>query len=164
MTDSQVSAAPLAEPLAPDPKGPKIERIKVRADFLKAAKAPSLSRGAVFMQLRPRGDDDALIRVGFTASKKVGGSVERNRAKRRLREAARLLLPLHGRPGCDYVFIARGGTRSRPWGRLLDDVKAALISLAAEIDRGGRRPSPSAPSAPASPSSHAPASEPSDPG
>jgi ribonuclease P protein component len=154
MTDSQVPAA------APVAKGPKIERLKVRADFLKAAKAPSLSRGAVFMQLRPRGDDDALIRVGFTASKKVGGSVERNRAKRRLREAARLLLPLHGRPGCDYVFIARGGTRSRPWGRLLDDVKAALISLAAEIDRGGKRP----PTAPASPSSHAPASEPSDPG
>lgn len=149
MTDSQVSAA-----------GPKIERLKVRADFLKAAKAPSLSRGAVFMQLRPRGDESALIRVGFTASKKVGGSVERNRAKRRLREAARLLLPLHGRPGCDYVFIARGGTRSRPWGRLLDDVKSALVSLAAEIDRGGK-PSPSAP---VSPHSHAPASDPSDPG
>ena len=153
MTDSQAAVTV--------PEGPKIERLKVRADFLKAAKAPSLSRGAVFMQLRPRGDDDALIRVGFTASKKVGGSVERNRAKRRLREAARLLLPLHGRPGCDYVFIARGGTRSRPWGRLLDDVKAALISLAAEIDRGGKKP---VPPAPVSPNSHAPASDPSDPG
>lgn len=149
---------------APVQAAPKIERIKVRADFLKAAKAPSLSRGAVFMQLRARGDDDALIRVGFTASKKVGGSVERNRAKRRLREAARLLLPLHGRPGCDYVFIARGGTRSRPWGRLLDDVKSALVSLAAEIDRGGKRTAPPAPAAPASPHSHAPASDPSDPG
>ncbi|PLR28298.1 ribonuclease P protein component [Caulobacter zeae] len=158
MTDSQVSAA------APQ-KGPKIERLKVRADFLKAAKAPSLSRGAVFMQLRPRSDENALIRVGFTASKKVGGSVERNRAKRRLREAARLLLPLHGRPGCDYVFIARGGTRSRPWGRLLDDVKAALISLAAEIDRGSKPAQSGAISpAPASPSSHAQAPEPSDPG
>ncbi|MFT4253473.1 MAG: ribonuclease P protein component [Caulobacter sp.] len=156
MTDSLASAAP---PIAAN-SGPRIERLKVRADFLKAAKAPSLSRGAVFMQMRPRGDGDDGIRVGFTASKKVGGSVERNRAKRRLREAARLLLPLHGRPGCDYVFIARGGTRSRPWGRLLDDVKAALISLAAEIDRGGTR----SPSAPASPPSHAPASKPSDPG
>lgn len=157
MTESQVSA--------PAKAGPVIERLKVRADFLKAAKAPSLSRGAVFMQLRPRGDENALIRVGFTASKKVGGSVERNRAKRRLREAARLLLPLHGRPGCDYVFIARGGTRSRPWGRLLDDVKSALVSLAAEIDRGGKR-SPSGPVSPApvSPHSHAPASDPSDPG
>jgi ribonuclease P protein component len=49
---------------------------------------------------------------------------------RRLREAARLLLPELGRPGFDYVFIARVGTASRPWARLLDDVKTALISLA----------------------------------
>ncbi|OYW28999.1 MAG: ribonuclease P protein component [Caulobacter sp. 12-67-6] len=117
----------------------KIERIKKRPDFLLAAKAPALSRGAVFMQMRARLDDDPLIRVGFTATKKVGGSVERNRAKRRLREAARLLLPLHGRPMYDYVFIARGGTRTREWGRLLDDVKTALISLAAEHDRAEAR-------------------------
>jgi ribonuclease P protein component len=117
----------------------KIERLKKRPDFLKAAKAPALSRGAVFMQMRARLDDDPLIRVGFTATKKVGGSVERNRAKRRLREAARLLLPLHGRPMYDYVFIARGGTRTREWGRLLDDVKTALISLAAEHDRAEAR-------------------------
>ena len=73
----------------------------------------------------------ALIRIGFTATKKIGGSVVRNRAKRRLREAARLLLPEYGRPGVDYVFIARNGTPGRDWGRLLDDVKSALISLAA---------------------------------
>jgi len=128
---------------------PKIERLKKRPDFLKAAKAPNLARGAVFMQMRPRHDDDPLIRVGFTATKKIGGSVERNRAKRRLREAARLLLPLHGRPSCDYVFIARGGTGQRAWGRLLDDVKIALISLAADLDRAGpgQAPAPHAPAA-----------------
>ena len=127
----------------------KIERLKKRPDFLRAAKAPNLSRGAVFMQMRPRHDDDPLIRVGFTATKKIGGSVQRNRAKRRLREAARLLLPLHGRPSCDYVFIARGGTGQRPWGRLLDDVKTALISLAADLDRAGSgdKPAPHAPAA-----------------
>jgi ribonuclease P protein component len=72
---------------------------------------------------------------GFTATRKVGGAVVRNRAKRRLREAARLLLPLHGRPGFDYVFIARSGAPSRPWPRLLDDMKSALISLAANPAR-----------------------------
>jgi ribonuclease P protein component len=61
--------------------------------------------------------------------------VVRNRAKRRLREAARLLLPLHGRPAFDYVFVARRGTPDRPWARLLDDVKSALISLAANPAR-----------------------------
>ena len=70
--------------------------------------------------------------VGFTATRKVGGAVVRNRAKRRLREAARLLLPELASPGFDYVFIARGGVTTRPWPRLLDDVKSALISLAPE--------------------------------
>lgn len=115
----------------------KFERLKKRPDFLLAAKAPALSRGAVFIQMRHRADDDPTVRVGFTATKKIGGAVERNRAKRRLREAARLVLPLHARPSHDYVFIARGGTGTREWARLLDDVKTALISLAADQDRGG---------------------------
>jgi len=117
----------------------KFERLRKRPDFLLAAKAPALSRGAVFIQMRQRSDEDPVVRVGFTATKKIGGAVDRNRAKRRLREAARLVLPLHARPSHDYVFIARGGTGSREWGRLLDDVKTALISLAAEYDRGGTK-------------------------
>lgn len=109
---------------------PKIERLKKRPDFLAAARAPSTAKGAVVVQARKRDDGDDLIRAGFTATRKIGGAVTRNRAKRRLKEAARLLLPLHGAPGIDYVFIARGGTATRSWSRLLDDVKSALITLA----------------------------------
>lgn len=76
------------------------------------------------------------MRVGFTATKKVGGAVIRNRAKRRLREAARTLLPLHGVPGTDYVFVARQQTAARDWSLLLEDVKSALTQLAPAL-RGG---------------------------
>jgi ribonuclease P protein component len=113
----------------------KIERLKKRPDFLACARAPACARGAVLVQARsrqetpPRSD---IVRAGFTATKRIGGSVQRNRAKRRLREAARLLLPDLARPGFDYVFIARGSVTTRPWPRLLDDVKSALIRLAAE--------------------------------
>jgi ribonuclease P protein component len=117
-----------------------IERLKKRADFLACAQAPSCARGAVVVQARPRGDEQPLVRAGFTATKRIGGAVQRNRAKRRMREAARLLLPELARPGFDYVFIARGGVTTRPWARLLDDMKSALIRLAAERDGRTRDP------------------------
>lgn len=112
-----------------DKTPPIIERIRVRADFVAAARAPSAARGAVVVQAMPK-PQSGKTRSGFTATRKVGGAVVRNRAKRRLRAAAQLLLPVHGAPDTDYVFIARGGTTTRPWSRLLDDVKSALISLA----------------------------------
>ena len=111
---------------------PAIQRLTKRSEFLACARAPSSAKGAVVVQALPRGDDTALVRVGFTATKRIGGAVERNRAKRRMREAARALLPDFGAPGVDYVIIARGGVLTRPWPRLLDDVKTALLRLAAD--------------------------------
>ena len=108
----------------------KIERLTSRPQFLAAAKGVSQARGAVVVQRLDRADGDATIGVGFTATRKVGGAVVRNRCKRRLREAARAVVGRYGVPGSDYVFIARQGTADRPWERLLDDVKSALTRLA----------------------------------
>ncbi len=89
------------------------------------------------------GPTPGRMRVGFTATKKLGNAVVRNRCKRRMREAARRLLPLHGVAGHDYVFVARSSLGERPWERLLDDVKSALISLAApDTGSAPRRPPP----------------------
>lgn len=107
-----------------------IHRLTSRPQFLAAAKGVSLARGAVVVQRLDRQDGDPDVRVGFTATRKVGGAVVRNRAKRRLREAARALVGQYGAPGSDYVLIARMGTVGREWDRLLDDVKSALTRLA----------------------------------
>ena len=90
------------------------------------------SRPSLTAQARRRGPDGAA-RVGFTATKKIGNSVKRNRARRRLREAARRLVPLYGLPGVDYVFLARDITADAPWPTLLDDMKDTLIRLAAAL-------------------------------
>jgi len=75
----------------------------------------------------------AAVRVGFTASRKVGNAVLRNRAKRRLRAAAATVLARDGHQGTDYVLIARAGTGERPYGELVHDLEAALR----QIGRGG---------------------------
>ena len=124
---------------APQKPELKIERLKKRPDFLACAQAAHCARGAVVIQARLR-DQEPLVRAGFTATKRIGGAVQRNRAKKRMREAARLLLPGLASPGFDYVFIARGGVTTRPWPRLLDDVKSALIRLAADGDGRARDP------------------------
>jgi ribonuclease P protein component len=73
-----------------------------------------------------------------TASRKVGGAVLRNRAKRRLRAAAAATLPLSGRAGHDYVLIARIATLSRPFAELIGDLSNAVAAAHQALDRQGR--------------------------
>lgn len=113
---------------------PALTRLKRRSEFLAAAKAAHCARGAILIQLRKRGDGTSEIRVGFTATRKIGGAVIRNRAKRKLREVARALLPDVGLAGCDYVFIARSGAPDRPFAQLMDDARKALGHLSRQAD------------------------------
>ncbi len=107
-----------------------VDTLKNRPDFLRAASAARQSAGGFMLQARARGDDDPLVRVGYTASKKIGNAVARNRAKRRLREVVRAVLPGAGMPGWDYVLVARPGvTVSRDFAVMLDDLRGALARI-----------------------------------
>ena len=103
-------------------------RLTRRAEFLFVRDGVYRAIGGIVVQARPN-PDHSDIRVGFTATKKIGNAVVRNRAKRRLREIARRLLPDMGVRGFDYVFIARKGTESREFKQLLDDTRRALLRV-----------------------------------
>ncbi len=81
--------------------------------------------------VRPRGDDDPLVRIGFTVTKKIGNAVVRNRMKRRFRALVRDIFPDHAVPGADHVLIGRSSGIERDYATLAADLKRALTKLAA---------------------------------
>jgi ribonuclease P protein component len=81
--------------------------------------------------VRPRGDDDATMRVGFTVTKKIGNAVVRNRMKRRFRALARDALPEFGIAGADHVLVGRAGGIERDYASLAAELKRALKKVAA---------------------------------
>lgn len=104
-------------------------RLTRRAEFLRAAaKGRKAPRPGLVLQALPRADD-APARLGFTVTKKIGNAVIRNRTRRRLKEAARLVLAEHPVLGFDLVLIGREATRTRDFAALRNDVRQALAKV-----------------------------------
>ena len=115
---------------------PQTTTLPRRADFLRvAATRRRCVTPGLILQVAPLPEAERAttsLRVGYTASKRVGNAVARNRSKRRLREAVRKIMPLHALEGMDYVLIAREDTAARPFDQLLEDLRAALRRLGME--------------------------------
>jgi ribonuclease P protein component len=125
---------------------PTLGRLKTRPEFLRvAATRRKAVRPGLILQARRRKPEEAgadgpehPIRFGLTASRKVGGAVVRNRARRRLRAAAQAVLPECGEAGTDYVLIARATTVERSFPDLTGDLKAALAEVHKPRSTSGR--------------------------
>ncbi|HQT78137.1 MAG: ribonuclease P protein component [Rhodospirillales bacterium 20-64-7] len=101
-------------------------RLKRRKQFLETAKSGRKAAvGGVVLQALQRTDDEP-VRLGFTVTRKVGNAVVRNRSRRRLKEAARLVLAQHPVKGVDLVLIGRDSTRKRDFIALQSDIRRAM--------------------------------------
>ena len=118
----------------------RIARLRRRSEFLRVAAArrrwvtPGLILEAA--ESPPGFAAEGGFRVGFTASRKVGMAVERNRARRRLRAAVAKAMPGRARDGLDYVVVARKQTLNRSFAELVDDLETALDRVATGRRRG----------------------------
>ena len=125
---------------------PPLRRLKTRPEFLRVARSGRkwatpglvLQAGSAAAEPAGHGEDRQAIGIGFTASRKVGNAVARNRARRRLKAAAAEVLPEAGRAGRDYVVIARAGTLRRPYGLLLGDLREAVDKVSRPGKAGAR--------------------------
>ena len=122
------------------PTTPKIERLKRRADFQRAARGRRARMSAFALQANRRAAPDHEpdrhgARVGFTVTKKLGGAVVRNRIRRRLKEALRLTPELETRPDHDYVVMAQKEALARRFDLLQADLVRAFALVHSSASR-----------------------------
>ena len=105
---------------------PLPRRLVRRSEFLAANAGKRVPMPGFVLLVRPRGDDDPAMGIGFTVTKKIGNAVVRNRMKRRFRALAREILPEAGIAGADHVLIGRSGGLERDYALLGTELRKAL--------------------------------------
>ena len=122
-------------------KEQKFDTLKNRSDFLRVAgmRQKWVTPAMIIQVLSNRNNDSEEVRVGYTASKKVGNAVQRNFAKRRMREVAKKVFPNKAKEGHYYVLIARREISEYSFNELIRDLKWALKRLHEGLDakKGG---------------------------
>jgi ribonuclease P protein component len=140
------------EPKSPDQDAPAsvgqpLGRLTRRADFQRVSRGRRRALDAFTLQAAARPSEDvadAVARVGFTVTKKVGNAVVRNRVRRRLKAALGAAAPLEAEADCDYVLMGRREALARPFAALVHDLREAFRAVGRN-DKHGRRPAPANP-------------------
>lgn len=107
----------------------KILTFKKRKDFLRVASSFHVATRHMVLQAAHSLSQTEDIWVGFTATKKIGNAVCRNKSKRRLRAIVREVLTQNALPHIDYIFIARQSTACCDFQELKQDTVYALKKI-----------------------------------
>lgn len=129
----------------------RLHTLKDRRDFVRLKSGRSWVTPAFVLQAAPRPSGEAadVPRFGFTVSRhavaqdgphgrKRGGAVRRNRARRRLKEAARLVAPQAARADYDYVIVGRTAALDRDFADMIADLRKAFAKVHAPERRAKR--------------------------
>ena len=104
-----------------------METIKKRAEFIASSKGDKfVTPSFIFLKHKLNGAYVNHPKVGYTASKKIGGAVMRNRAKRRMRFLAKEVLFDNAKPNTNYVIIARRKILEYPFSQMANDLKKII--------------------------------------
>ena len=101
-------------------------RLKSRPQFLAVREGEKRKGGYFLLEVLDRNEPDSRPRVGFTVTKRHGNAVERNRMRRRLREAVRVSGQFAMLPGHDYVIVARRDVLTVSFEQLKDMLGARI--------------------------------------
>ncbi len=107
-------------------------RLRRRADFRRVARGRRANAESFALHSRARGDaevGEASPRVGFTVTRKIGGAVERNRIRRRLKAALAAASAIAPDAHSDYVLVARRPALTRRFAALVADVERAFAQI-----------------------------------
>lgn len=107
-----------------------LDRLRRRAEFLRVRGGRTWKASSLVLQARANAQDaGGTARFGFTATKRLGAAARRNRARRRLKEAVRLVAPESARAGYDYVVIARRGSLTHTFQDIVKELQTALRKI-----------------------------------
>ena len=104
-----------------------LQIIKNRSTFIKVRNKGSCVRGISFnVQFLEDTNLSNMIFVGYTATKKIGNAVKRNKAKRVMKELARKVLIKYGKKNSYYVLIAKNSIFSTSYKMLEIELKKLI--------------------------------------
>ncbi|MBL0371523.1 ribonuclease P protein component [Rhizobium sp. KVB221] len=99
-------------------------RLKSRPEFLRVREGERRKGRYFMLEVLDRNAPENTPRAGFTVTKKQGNAVERNRMRRRLKEAVRLTAQFAMQPGHDYVIVGHREILAAPF----DELTNALVT------------------------------------